>query len=164
MSYLNHSYSPTHSLIRGLALLSLTKQTYCSGPVQLLYSSYTQHYYAVQDHVVVKMDIEGSEHSLLRQMHRHGTLPVIDTLLLECHGARKGDNCTDLLETVSRAAPNTRILREGIDYDGWDKASKIDVAEERRLVEACASLKDPAHFSLSLRSGPYNDTSRRTKI
>lgn len=63
------------------------------------------------DFVALKMDIEGSEHTVLKHMHETGTLQLVDELFLECHGNFWGglikdiprSACIQLLEDVRSA-------------------------------------------------------------
>jgi len=48
------------------------------------------------DFVALKMDIEGSEHTVLKHMHETGTLQLVDELFLECHGNFWGGLITDI--------------------------------------------------------------------
>jgi len=41
-----------------------------------------------RDHIVLKMDVEGAEHNILRRMIRDGSIHKVDLLLWECHPIR----------------------------------------------------------------------------
>ena len=41
--------------------------------------------FRVRDHVLVKMDVEGAEHSIVRRLKEIGALRLIDRLAFECH-------------------------------------------------------------------------------
>lgn len=75
-----------------------------------------------RDYVVVKMDVEGAEHGILRELIRRHKLGVIDILAYECHGGKK---CVGLNAEVAAEAKTSGVslLHEGKDYHGWDRYS-----------------------------------------
>lgn len=50
--------------------------------------SWLQRHFSAHDVVVVKMDIEGAEHTILPRMAGDGSIDLIDVLGLECHGGK----------------------------------------------------------------------------
>ena len=52
------------------------------------------------DLVIVKMDVEGAEHQIVKRMANSGLLESIDVLGLECHGPH--DRCSALTRTVTQ--------------------------------------------------------------
>ena len=73
-------------------------------------------YFYVDDIVIVKMDIEGAEHSIIPTLIRSGAHRLIDVLAWECHG--KVGNCAQLRQSLQKFT-NIVVLEEGRDYDGW---------------------------------------------
>ena len=68
------------------------------------------------DFVVLKMDIEGAEHDIIKTLIRTQTHALIDILAWECHP--KGGDCAytrKLLQDLTQI----KVFEEGKDYDGW---------------------------------------------
>ena len=108
--------------------------------------------FTTSDHVVLKMDVEGSEHGILEEMVGRGIMGLIDVLSLECHGS--GGNCENLIARVRQAHPRIRLLKEGWDHSGYDSHSTLNSDEQAAVAKACEAF-DPARFTLSHRpTGP----------
>ena len=106
-----------------------------------------------RDHIILKMDIEGAEHSILNAMVQ-GLLQLIDVLSLECHEPSGGHHaCEHLISAIGRAAPKLQLLKEGRQHNGVDARSVIEPEEQARRVKACDAI-DPERFSLSRREEP----------
>ena len=106
--------------------------------------------FSARDHLVLKMDIEGAEHSILNEMLRRRLLPLVDVLSLECHH-RLLDNttCPSLLRRIKAQSPDTNVLIEGKHHHGYDSRSKDEAnARAGELVALCANL-DLRHFTVS---------------
>ena len=148
-------YSPPENLIRGGAFTKGVLHTagvpdqspyYFSVPIVDV-PGWLSRSFAMEDHVVLKVDIEGAEHDLMDALMKKGLLTLVDVLSLECHGA--ASKCKQLYEAVRRNAPSVRVLSEerngvssGEHLDGVDtftRASegKVDYA---RMEKEC-------HFS-----------------
>jgi len=104
--------------------------------------------FSMQDHLILKMDVEGAEFPILDRMWRSHVLPLVDVLSLECHSNIR--NCSSLYRKLRRAAPNLTFFDEGKNHSGYDSFSIMHPEEQRRVVQACSSI-DPLHFSLSRR-------------
>lgn len=58
----------------------------------------------LNDHVILKMDIEGAEYDIIQKMHKDGTLTCVDELWIELHSYKYKKTWVDdkkLLDTVS---------------------------------------------------------------
>ena len=107
-----------------------------------------------RDHIILKMDIEGAEHSILNAMVQKGLLQLIDVLSLECHEPSGGHHaCEHLISAIGRAAPKLQLIKEGRQHNGVDARSVIEPEEQARRVKACDAI-DPERFSLSRREEP----------
>lgn len=91
-----------------------------------------------EDHVVVKMDIEGAEFSIIDKMERNGWMDVIDVLAMECHPW--AGNCDALLRKL-RAQKDLDLLTEGEGYVGWDSLSTPDLYYPKDPRPAALTLK-----------------------
>ena len=69
-----------------------------------------------EDTIIVKMDIEGAEHDVIKNMIKIGTHKLIDVLAWECH--TKGGDCNFLRKALQQFT-NIEVLEEGKDYNGW---------------------------------------------
>jgi FkbM family methyltransferase len=72
--------------------------------------------FSPRDNVVVKADIEGAEHQLLRELLRRRGDRIIKVLAMECHEG-KGGSCRDVDKLLAKTRIN--VLKEGRDYNGW---------------------------------------------
>lgn len=79
--------------------------------------------FSVSDMVVVKMDIEGAEFSVIRKLIALGKLELIDVLAMECHGSSVV--CAQLVSEVQAATAKRgfRMVKEAA-YDGIDRYSQ----------------------------------------
>lgn len=75
------------------------------------------------DYVVVKMDVEGAEFSILKALFDGGHACLIDILAMECHDPF-GD--CDKLHAKLAQYPCIKVLLEGQHYHGWDHYSGPD--------------------------------------
>ena len=64
-----------------------------AGARELDFAAWLRRNVRETDFVALKMDIEGSEHTVLKHMHETGTLQLVDELFLECHGNFWGELC-----------------------------------------------------------------------
>lgn len=103
-----------------------------SVPVVNVVSWLVSHFTS-EDYVVVKMDIEGAEFSILSALLDGGHGCLIDVLAIECHNS-VGD-CAQLMSKLAMY-PCIKILKEGEHgYHGWDHHSGPDkyfAADPRR--------------------------------
>lgn len=79
-----------------------------------------------EDTVVLKMDVEGAEHQILRSLLDSGKFgELVDLLAWECHAWGEGGgsqaNCEKLQKEME--ATGVKVLVEDKDYDGWDTFS-----------------------------------------
>ena len=154
-------YSPPHQLIRGGSIPVMdgneaalrknqqpgdSRYTFRVRTVDV--SAWIKASFSMQDHLILKMDVEGAEFPILDRMWRSHVLPLVDVLSLECHSNIR--NCSSLYRKLRRAAPNLTFFDEGKNHSGYDSFSIIHPEEQRRVVQACSSI-DPLHFSLSRR-------------
>jgi len=72
------------------------------------------------DFVVVKMDIEGGEFSILEKLMDEKHADLIDVLLLECHSW--GGSCGTLIKKWQTAS-GAKMMTENHGYRGWDSES-----------------------------------------
>jgi len=72
------------------------------------------------DFIVVKMDIEGSEHKVLDKLIEEGAADFIDVLAWECHSL-DANICQNLERRVKDSG--ILLLEERDAYDGWDQYS-----------------------------------------
>lgn len=94
------------------------------------------------DYVVAKMDIEGSEHSLLRSLMSKRALHLIDVLAYECH-SNAGD-CRQLRAAMAEAAPQMHVWVDGRNYTGLDAYSRVSTQssiEFERWRERCGLVR-----------------------
>ena len=105
--------------------------------------------FSLRDHVILKMDVEGSEHGILEQMLNTSAMLLIDVLSIECHQI-PGKDCVRLMQNVRRAAPRLRVMTEGTAHDGYDSRSKLRESTQAMVLEQCSHV-DLNHFSLSHR-------------
>lgn len=98
--------------------------------------------FAPRDHVVVKMDIEGAEHALLREMMKTGALRRLDVLHVECHTLLKGaPDCKRLLRDLRAANPSMHLSRESkafqqtVEADGQRPPSAAEMRERSAVCE-----------------------------
>lgn len=98
-----------------------------------------------RDHVVLKMDIEGAEHALIHEMLQGsaaGAFRLVDVFYLECHIARKGDECLRLKHRVRLANPSMRLLSEPHSYQESSidaEAHVLSSSEMTKRLEICAA-------------------------
>jgi len=81
-----------------------------------------QHFTA-DDHVVVKMDIEGAEFPIMDLLLSSGNGCLIDVLAMECHAS--AGNCNNLKWRL-QDYPCIRLLIEDSGYRAWDHHSSPD--------------------------------------
>jgi FkbM family methyltransferase len=98
-------------------------------------------HFAVDDYVVIKMDVEGTEFNLIPELARQGTLHLIDVLALECHGW--GGSCRDLLSAVNRTDAGVKVVlgtryEDMITSTDWKRS--VATFREGLQTPACAHL------------------------
>ena len=97
--------------------------------------------FVIDDYVVVKMDVEGTEFNLIKELVRQRTMHLIDVLALECH--RWGGSCRDLQLAVNQSGAGVRVVL-GARYENLITATdwKQSVATFRRGLQtpACAHV------------------------
>ena len=91
--------------------------------------------FAPRDHVVLKMDIEGAEHDLVRSMIATGSIQLVDTLLLECH-ADLPPKCLRMVRDVRQAHPSIKLVHEAKAF-----REQEDIDAEARVPEAASVAK-----------------------
>lgn len=113
--------------------------------------------FAKRDHVVIKMDIEGNEHALVREMIASGAVQLVDVWHLECHSAKKAD-CTKLKKDVLRVNPSLRLLNDASVYhqklSDIDDEARLPSEEELRKRTAACSSASAGGFLLSQPAEP----------
>lgn len=75
------------------------------------------------DNLVVKMDIEGAEFSILKSLLENGGIHKLDVLALECHG--NSGSCPQLLHQLHQIT-SLKLLMEDKGYQQWDHYSSPD--------------------------------------
>ena len=99
-----------------------------------------QESFAAEDWIVLKMDVEGVEHEILRKMMEDGSFAKVDVLLWECHNYA---NCTELHQELKANSPNTTIIHEGTNgYFGVDVCSQAWEAIEAMVKPGVTSYSD----------------------
>ena len=68
------------------------------------------------DLIILKMDVEGAEHDIIKSLILNGAHELIDILAWECHP--KGGNC-DYARKLLKDFTNIKVFEEGRDYEGW---------------------------------------------
>ena len=112
------------AMIRGGAIDDDHDGNGCDVPL-VDFVSMLENHFQEEDYVVVKMDIEGGEFTIMDRLIKNRTGYLIDVLALECHWWA-GD-CNRLLEDWEAMRTNTKLLQEGSGgYDGWDSESTPD--------------------------------------
>ena len=53
-------------------------------------SKWIQENFDKEDHIILKMDIEGAEYEVVKKMYKDGTLGLVDKLYCELHGLKVG--------------------------------------------------------------------------
>ena len=89
------------------AHLQQLKRNYTYRVVTASLPAWIETSFTEQDYVVLKLDIEGAEHSILAEMMARGLMRLVDVLTLECHApqsepAAKGSTCAALLARLAR--------------------------------------------------------------
>ena len=107
--------------------------------------------FSEQDHIVLKVDIEGAEHHVLPEMITRGLMPMINVLSYECHTIANGKwipsanaqpQCIKLNAELRAAAPNLQLSVEGVHHFGADLYnSPYTPGEMKTLVSACNSVR-----------------------
>lgn len=94
--------------------------------------------FAEQDHVVLKMDIEGGEFPVVREMLSTGAMQLVDVFYLECHSTYVAE-CLRLKAVVHGMYPRIEMLHEArrkLDIDPEVLPSSTDMATR---LAACAT-------------------------
>ena len=96
-------------------------------------------YFREDDLVVLKMDIEGAEHPLLKKLLANMGTCIIDVLAWQCHDYQEsgvaggGKRCPDLRKRMHAACPKLRIIEEtsseATDYEGIDSTTKKEIRQ-----------------------------------
>jgi hypothetical protein len=55
---------------------------------QVHFPKWLKQSFTSEDHIVLKLDVEGAEHVILHDMLQDGSIGMVDILLWECHGGR----------------------------------------------------------------------------
>ena len=122
-------YTPPFSMLRGgsvpsahvqQAHLQQLKRNYTYRVVTASLPAWIETSFTEQDYVVLKLDIEGAEHSILAEMMARGLMRLVDVLTLECHApqsepAAKGSTCAALLARLAHANPRMQLNPLGAD-------------------------------------------------
>ena len=102
--------------------------------------------FSERDYVILKIDVEGAEHAILREMVRRRIMPKVDVLSMECHNLLNTTGCTALHHHVQAAAPRMQMMREAkpsqgnstVAHFGSDSHSGVPAAETlAKLVSSC---------------------------
>ena len=148
-------YGPPHQLIRGGALSDEIvgrkreqgDSAYDFRVRVVDVASWIARSFDVSDYVFLKIDIEGTEHELLEQMVRDGTMPIVDVLSIECHRWVPGKDCRRLDSSIRKAAPKMEILKERRDHFGTDSRSGPRMQRQNATAAACDAI-DLERFAL----------------
>ena len=131
-------------------------------------SGWIQASFSPLDHVVLKMDIEGGEFPLMREMIRSNALSLVDVLFLECHSDGPAD-CMRLKREVRRVNPFMQMLQEERtfkDERDVDPEARVPSSEEMasrmRACDAAVaggySLSKPVEAPQAVGSNGEDDT------
>jgi hypothetical protein len=123
--------------------------------------------FTAADHIVVKLDIEGSEFDIVHDLVQTHSLPLIDVLALECHANRSLSRtsarakCVHFYDQIRHAAPKLKLLTEGVkaqantpDHYGrfnWSSEEEWSGYSNAASLRTACSLINPNQFSLSIR-------------
>ena len=154
-------YGPPHQLIRGGSIPRSSFRSFRSQSMSaddLRYNfrvqtvdvpAWIESSFSLRDHVILKMDVEGSEHGILEQMINTSAMLLIDVLSIECHRI-SGKDCARLMQNVRRAAPRLQVMTESTAHGGYDSSSKLSESKQAMVLQQCSHV-DLNHFSLSHR-------------
>ena len=82
----------------------------CDSIMICFYVSWLGRSFALEDFVVLKMDIEGAETKLLPRIFSSGAAALVDVFLWECHV--KSRWCGDMERRLQQLQPNAIVYRE----------------------------------------------------
>jgi len=81
------------------------------------------------DYLVLKMDIEGSEYRIIKDMDQEGSLSFVNEFYYEWHGPKKGFSFQDDINTLDILIKNDITPYH---WNGnWDKMKKEEVTKEK---------------------------------
>ena len=103
--------------------------------------------FAAQDHVVLKMDIEGGEFPLVREMVETGAMSLVDVFYLECHSFSVGE-CLNLKKSVHEKYPRIQMLHEARRKLDVDPEVQVPSATELTSQMAACDAAAAAGFKL----------------
>ncbi|AEO97964.1 hypothetical protein ENVG_00066 [Emiliania huxleyi virus 84] len=103
--------------------------------------------FSKNDYIILKMDIEGAEHSIIYEMEKQGLLSYVNVISMECHG--KKSSCNALVNLMYPYMPALKIMTEGIAHNGIDKYTIKETNERAKRVADVCSHVDLTKFSIS---------------
>ena len=105
-------------------------------------SSWLIQSFAPKDHVVLRMDIEGSEHALLREMIKSGAIGLVDHLHFECRAKTK-KQCAKLKDAVLAANPSIKVQNDASrahQQNSSDSKPQPDEKWSKRMAACSAAV------------------------
>tara|TARA_B100000767_G_scaffold161930_2_gene151996 strand:- start:62 stop:973 length:912 start_codon:yes stop_codon:yes gene_type:complete len=103
--------------------------------------------FSTNDYIILKMDIEGAEHSIINEMDKQGLLSYLNIISMECHGNHY--SCNNLTKMLYKYTPKLTILTEGKSHDGIDKYTINETKKRaKQVIEVCSRV-DLTTFSIS---------------
>ena len=108
---------------------------------------------AVEDHVVLKMDVEGFEYPIFDKLIDNGGLGLVDVLFLEAHhkgfSGSRFRGAAHLRAELRRRAPGLHVFEEnrgtlrGFKFEGIDsKSMPVPLGALSELQRRCAEAKE----------------------
>ena len=97
-------------------------------PSSIRLSTWIKENFSKPDYLILKMDIEGSEYRVIRDMHLEGSLSFVSEFYYEWHGPKKGFSFKDDMEMLDILAEHKVTPYH---WNGnWDKMRKNKVTKE----------------------------------
>ena len=81
-----------------------------------------------EDHIVLKLDIEGAEYELVEKMEKDGSLEYITEIHGEIHGPKCGKGYEDDMKLI-RSFKN-----QGLDIYAWSAADDEDMSFKKNIL------------------------------
>lgn len=100
----------------------------------------------LSDAVLLKIDVEGAEHDVLRTMHRAGVLRLVDWLQWECHeppSSYPRRPVCDRLAALLRSHRHLTLVKETTGFDSMSDPTRAGAAVTAADPNNCTSANRP---------------------